>query len=188
MQNLKTLRSEKRHAGKVFNLIVDEIEYTSGKRGIREVAEHPGGSVVVPMLDNHTVVLIRQFRYPIKDFLYELPAGKLDPGEDPALCAARELEEETGYMAESLTKLTAIYTTPGFCTERLHIYLATSLRQAPLGQRLEEGENLTVETFALKEAVAMIERGIIVDGKSICGLLLAERMLNRIAAHREDRF
>jgi len=114
MQNLKTLRSEKRHAGKVFNLIVDEIEYPSGNRGIREVAEHPGGSVVVPMLDSKTVMLIRQFRYPIKDYLYELPAGKLDNGEDPARCAERELEEETGYGADSLTKLTAIYTTPGF--------------------------------------------------------------------------
>lgn len=187
MQNLKTLRSEKRHAGKVFNLIVDEIEYPSGNRGIREVAEHPGGSVVVPMLDSETVVLIRQFRYPIKDFLYELPAGKLDSGEDPERCAERELEEETGYKTDSLTRLTAIYTTPGFCTERLHIYLATGLHKLASGQRLEEGEDLTIETFPLKEAIAMIERGVIVDGKSICGLLLAERMLKRTAAHRGDR-
>ena len=179
MANVKTLRSEKKHVGKVFNLVVDEIEYPSGNRGIREVAEHPGGSVVVPMLDDKTVLLIRQFRYPIKDFLYELPAGKLDAGEDPARCAARELEEETGYKAETLAKLTAIYTTPGFCTELLHIYLATGLHQLPGGQRLEEGEDLTLETFSLKEAVSMIERGEIVDSKSMCGLLLADRMLNR---------
>jgi len=182
MGNVKTLRSEKRHVGKVFNLVVDEIEYPSGRRGIREVAEHPGGSVIVPMLDDKTVLLIRQFRYPIKDFIYELPAGKLDAGEDPMKCAARELEEETGYRADFLSKLTAIYTTPGFCTELLHIYLATNLHLLPSGQRLEEGENLTLETFSLKEAVAMIERGEIVDGKSICGLLLAEKMLNRNAA------
>lgn len=176
---VKTVRSEKKYLGKVFNLVVDDIEYPSGKPGIREVAEHPGGSVIVPMLDEKTVLLIRQFRYPIKDFIYELPAGKLDAGEDPAKCAARELEEETGYKADTLTKLTAIYTTPGFCTELLHIYLATGLHKLPSGQRLEEGEHLTLETFTLKEAVAMVERNDIVDGKSICGLLLAEKILNR---------
>ena len=179
MSNVKTIRSEKKHVGKVFNLVVDEIEYSSGRRGVREVAEHPGGSVVVPMLDDKTVLLIRQFRYPIKELIYELPAGKLDAGEDPMRCAARELQEETGYKAEHLTKLTAIYTTPGFCTEKLHIYLATGLQQLPSGQQLEEGENLTLETCSLKDAVSMIEQGKIIDGKSICGLLLAERRLSR---------
>ncbi len=178
--NLKILKSEKLHKGKVFNLIVDEIEYPSGNRGVREVAEHPGGAVAVPLLDGHSLILVKQFRYPMKQYLYELPAGKLGPGEDPKVCAARELEEETGYIAGSLKKLTAIYTSPGFCTELLHLFLATDLRRSSSGQKLEEGEeHLTVEVVSLRDAVGMIERGEIVDGKTICGILLAERALKR---------
>ncbi|HLF19185.1 MAG TPA: NUDIX hydrolase [Bacteroidota bacterium] len=178
MPNLKVLKSEKLHAGKVFSLIVDHIEYPSGNRGIREVAQHPGGAVAVPVLPNGDILLVCQFRYPMKKFLYELPAGKLNPNEDPRTCAARELEEETGYIAGSLEKLTAIYTTPGFCDELLHIYLAVDVKKSGKGQQLEEGElNLTVETVPFQKAVAMIENGEIVDGKSICGILLAERRL-----------
>lgn len=187
MANLKILKSEKLYAGKVFDLIVDQVEYPSGNRAVREVAEHPGGAVVVPLLDDGEVLLVRQFRYPLKQYLYELPAGKLDAGEDPELCARRELEEETGYAAETLTKLTAIYTSPGFCSERLHIFLATNLRQSHRGQKLEEGElDLTIEKIALMRAVEMIERQEIVDSKTICGLLLAEKMLNKSASERAD--
>ena len=180
MPNFKVLKTEKRYTGKVFNLVIDEIEYPSGNRALREVAEHPGGSVVVPMLNDSDILMVRQFRYPMKKHLHELPAGKLDAGEDPAVCAARELEEETGYMAGSLRKLTAIYTSPGFCSEQLHIYLATDLSKSPRGQRLEEGElDLTVEQISLKRAVEMIEKGEIVDGKSMCGILLTERTLRK---------
>lgn len=178
MLNFKILKSERKHDGKVFNLIVDEIEYTSGNRAVREVADHPGGAVAVPLLDDGSVILVRQFRYPMKQFLLELPAGKLSPGEDPMVCAARELEEETGYTAGKLTKLTAIYTTPGFCNELLHIYLVQNLKQSPRGQQLEEGEqSLTVKRVPLQKAVSMIEGGEIIDSKTICGILLAERFL-----------
>lgn len=178
MNHVKTLKSEKRYTGKVFNLIVDEVEYFSGRRGVREVAEHPGGAVVVPLLDDGTVLLVHQYRYPVKTELFELPAGKLDPGEDPQLCAGRELEEETGYVAGSIRKLTAIYTTPGFCSEQLHIYLATGLSKSPRGQRLEEGElDLVVKQVHLDEVIAMIERGEIVDGKTICGIMLTAHQL-----------
>lgn len=180
MSNLKILKSERLYAGKVFNLVIDEVEYPSGNKGIREVAEHPGGAVAVPLLDNETIVLVRQFRYPMKQYLYELPAGKLNIGEDPKLCAARELEEETGYIAGSLRKLTSIYTTPGFCNEQLHIFLATELRQSLHGQRLEEGElDLTVEKIPFQQAITMIEQGEIVDSKTICGVLLAEKVLKK---------
>jgi ADP-ribose pyrophosphatase len=178
MNHIKTLKSEKRYTGKIFSLIVDEVEYLSGRRGVREVAEHPGGAVVVPLLDDGTVLLVQQFRYPIKKELLELPAGKLDPGEDPQVCATRELEEETGYSAGSIRKLTAIYTTPGFCNEQLHIYLATGLTKSPRGQRLEEGElDLVVKQFSLPEVVNMIERGEIVDGKTICGIMMTAHQL-----------
>ncbi|HEY6952380.1 MAG TPA: NUDIX hydrolase [Bacteroidota bacterium] len=176
MPTPRVLRSEKKYSGKVFDLIVDEILYPSGNKSVREVAAHPGGAVIVPLHANNDIVLVRQFRYPIQQAIYELPAGKLNPGEDPAVCARRELEEETGYQAATWKKLTAIFTTPGFCNEQLHIYLATDLSKSVRGQQLEEGEaSLTVETFPLRRAIEMIERGEIVDGKTICGILLAER-------------
>jgi ADP-ribose pyrophosphatase len=178
MSHVKTLQSERRYSGIVFNLIVDEVEYPSGNRGIREVAEHHGGAVVVPLLDDGSVILVNQYRYPVKKNVIELPAGKLAPGEDPKLCAARELEEETGYAAENLTPLTAIYTTPGFCTEVLHIFVATGLRKLPTGQRLEEGEmDLTVKAVPLEEIALMIDQRTIVDAKTICGILMVDRMI-----------
>jgi ADP-ribose pyrophosphatase len=178
MPNFKVLKSERKHKGKVFNLIVDEIEYESGHRAIREIADHPGGAVAVPLLDDGSLLLVRQYRYPLGKLLLELPAGKLDAGEDPMQCAARELEEETGHAAQKLTKLTAIYTTPGFCNELLHIYLAEGVQRIPKGQQLEEGElSLTVERVPFHHAVEMIETGEIVDSKTICGILLAERHL-----------
>jgi ADP-ribose pyrophosphatase len=174
----RTIKSEKRYSGKVFNLILDEVEYPSGNRGIREVAEHPGGSVILPLFDDGSVLLVRQFRYPVKKELYELPAGKLDPGESPDLCAARELEEETGFIAASIKKLTAIYTTPGFCSEQLHIYVATGLKKSPRGQKLEEGEmDLKLKQLPFEQVVKMIEQGEIVDSKTICGILLVDRTL-----------
>jgi len=178
MANAKVLRSEKKYTGRIIDLIVDEIEYPSGNKSVREVASHPGGAVVVPLLPDNELILVRQFRYPIQEFIYELPAGKLNPGEDPAVCAKRELEEETGYTAEVWKPLTTIYTTPGFCNERLHLYLATELRKSTRGQQLEEGEaGLTVETIPFQRATAMIECGEIGDGKTVCGILLTERYL-----------
>jgi ADP-ribose pyrophosphatase len=180
MPDPKVLRSEKKYAGKIFDLIVDEIEYPSGNRSVREVASHPGGAVMVPVLPGNNIILVKQFRYPIRRFIYELPAGKLNPNEDPKACAHRELGEETGYTAEHMQLLTAIYTTPGFCNERLHIYLATNLKQSERGQQLEEGEaSLTLEIVSLQHAIEMIENQDIVDGKTICGILLAERILSR---------
>jgi len=172
----RVVKSERRYVGKIFNLLVDEIEYPSGRHSVREVAEHPGGAVAVPILPDGRIVLIRQFRYPMKKRLYELPAGKLNPGEDPELCAARELQEETGYVAGRLERLTSIYTTPGFCDELLHLYLASNLKKSPKGQALEEGERgLTVEIFPFEEVLKMIEDERIVDAKTICGILLADR-------------
>ena len=183
MSKLKVLRSEKKYTGKVFDLIVDEIEYPSGNKSVREVASHPGGSVVVPFLADERLILVRQFRYPVQENVFELPAGKLNPGEDPATCARRELEEETGYVAGKLKQLTAIYTTPGFCNERLHLFLATDLKKSERGQQLEEGESgLTVEIIPLRRAIEMIEQGAIIDGKTICGILLAERTMRGLAA------
>jgi len=174
--NHKLKKREILHNGVVFDLIVDHIEYPSGNGSVREVAKHPGGAVVVPVFENGDVLMIKQFRYPIEKVIYELPAGKLDPDEDPEHCARRELEEETGYKAGTYRKLTAFYTTPGFCTEKLHIYLATGLQELKSGQNLEEGEeSITLERIPLQQALDMIAEEEIVDGKTIVGLFLAER-------------
>lgn len=178
MAGYKVLRSRKLYDGRVFDLIVDEIEYDSGNQGIREIARHSGGSVVVPITADKTLLLVRQYRYPVHEFLYELPAGKLGPGEVPEDCARRELLEETGYAADTMTPLGAILTTPGFCTERLHLFLAQGLRPEGSGQRLEEGElSLTVEPVPFTRALSMIRDGDIVDAKTICGILMARDRL-----------
>lgn len=175
---LRRLSRDVIYKGKVFDLIVDRVEYPSGNTGVREIAHHPGGAVIVPVLDDGRVLLVKQLRYPFGRHIYELPAGKLSPGEEPRVAAARELEEETGYIAGSLERLTSIYSTPGFCDEILHIFLATHLRESPDGHKREEGEfSMTVEPLPLQEAITMVERGEINDGKTIVGLFWIERRM-----------
>jgi len=167
------------YTGRVFDLIVDRVALPSGKEGVREIARHPGGAVTVPLRDDGTVLLVTQFRYPFGRRITELPAGKLSPGEDPARAAARELEEETGFAAAMLEHLVTIYSTPGFCDEELHIFLARGLTPVAGGPRREEGEStMTVEAVPLSEAVARALRGDLPDAKTIIGLLLTERKLN----------
>ncbi|HEX2866446.1 MAG TPA: NUDIX hydrolase [Ignavibacteriales bacterium] len=177
MKNFKVVKSETLFRGKVFDLQVDEIEYNSGNQGVREIAIHPGGAVVVPVKDDGKVIFVRQFRYPLQKVLLELPAGKLEKGEDPMKCAVRELEEETGYKAGHITKLGSIYTTPGFCTEELHIYLATEL--TPGNHNREEGEHgMEVLEFTQSEIEEKIRSGELVDAKSLSGLLMAKSIKN----------
>jgi ADP-ribose pyrophosphatase len=177
---LTRLKRELVYRGRIIDLWVDDVQYPSGNRTVREVAHHPGGAVVVPLLEDGRVLFVDQLRYPLEKHILELPAGKLSPGEDPAVCAARELEEETGWCAGSLEKLCSFYTTPGFCDEELHIYLGRQLTPAPDGHRREEGEfTMSVHALALDDAVRKIGDGGIKDGKTIIGLLLAQRVLGR---------
>lgn len=172
------LRRETLYRGKIVNLVVGHVRYRSGNETAREIIEHPGGSVVLALFESEDLLLVKQYRYPIGGEVIELPAGKLDPGEDPRQCAERELREETGYLAGRWMKLTTIMTTPGFCDERLHIYLARELSSSPAGRVLEEGERtMTLLRLPLREAVAMIDRGEITDGKSIVGILMGQRLL-----------
>jgi ADP-ribose pyrophosphatase len=180
MMELKRLSRTVKYTGKVFDLIVDEIQYPSGNKAIREIAHHPGGAVAVPVFEDGRVILVQQFRHPFESRILELPAGRLGAGEDPSECARRELEEETGWRAEQWERLTSIYTTPGFCDEELHLFLARKLTPAPGGPRREEGElTMTVHILPLDEAVAMVEKGEIKDSKTIAGLLLASRTMGR---------
>lgn len=180
MSSQKTIKFERLYHGSIIDLIIEDVEDASGNIRKREIVSHPGGSVVVPLRDNGDVILVRQYRYPHKKFILELPAGKLEPNEDPLEAAKRELQEETGYIADKYEKLTAMYTTPGFCNEVLHIYLATGLKKSEQGQNLDEGEqSLTVEYLPFSNVVEMIEHGEIGDSKTIAGILLTERKLRK---------
>jgi ADP-ribose pyrophosphatase len=176
--NYKILESNILFRGKVFDLRVDKIKYDSGNEGIREIAVHPGGAVIVPVQENGKLIMVSQYRYPFEKFLIEFPAGKLDINEDPKVCALRELKEETGYSAGTIEKLGAISTTPGFCTEILHIFLAKNL--TPGNHNREEGEQgMEVKEFSFEEIEKMILQGKIIDSKSICGVYLASKFLEK---------
>ncbi|MFZ1291470.1 MAG: NUDIX hydrolase [Melioribacteraceae bacterium] len=167
--NFTLKKSETIFNGIVFDIKVDQIEYNSGNTGIREVIVHNGGAVVVPVTKDDKVILVKQYRYPFNEWMYELPAGKLEKGEDPLVCATRELTEETGYSAETISPLGKIYTSPGFCNEILFIYLAKNLKAG--NHNREEGEHgMEVYEFTLDEIYNMISSGKIVDAKTISGI------------------
>jgi ADP-ribose pyrophosphatase len=175
--NFKIEKSEILFKGKVFDLKVDEIIYNSGNKGVREVAVHPGGAVVVPVKEDGRIIMITQFRYPLSKIMLELPAGKLDKDEHPLNCAARELEEETGYKSNNIIKLGAICTTPGFCSEVLHLYLARDL--TPGSHNREEGEaGMELFEFTIEEIETKIRSGEINDAKTICAMHLAKDYFN----------
>jgi ADP-ribose pyrophosphatase len=156
------------YKGKIVTLNVDTITLPNGVTVDLEVVRHPGASAVVPLKEDGTVVLIRQFRHAAGGFIYEIPAGKLSPGEEPLACAARELEEEIGYRAGSFNLLSSIFTAPGFTDEVIHIFKATGLTKGR--QQLDRDEVLEVVEMPLDEAIGMIRTGAIGDAKTIVGL------------------
>jgi ADP-ribose pyrophosphatase len=175
--NFKIKNSEIKFHGKVFDLRVDNIIYNSGNEGIREVAVHPGGAVVVAVNGNGKIIFVKQYRYPLDKALIELPAGKLEKNEDPIHCAIRELEEETGYSSGKIEKLGSIFTTPGFCTEELHIYLAKDLK--PGNHNREEGEfGMQIFELSLDEIEGKIKTAEIKDSKTICGIYMYRNFLS----------
>ncbi|MBN2243050.1 MAG: NUDIX hydrolase [Acidobacteria bacterium] len=155
--------------GKIISVHVDTIRQASGATTVREVVRHPGGVAAVPILDDSRILLIRQFRYPIGKFIYEIPAGKLDSGQLPLETMKRELEEETGYRAGILNHECSFYTTPGISNELIHLYTARDL--TPCVQRLEEGEHITLEALSIEDCLQKIRTGEIRDGKTVLGLL-----------------
>ena len=156
------------YQGRVVTLNVDTVRLPNGHTIDLEVIRHPGASAVVPMKEDGTVVLIRQFRHAANGIIYEIPAGKLHPKEDPLDCAARELEEEIGYKAGRFELLSSIFTAPGFADEVIHVYVATALTRGT--QNLDQDEVLEVVEIPLREAIAKIEDGTIRDAKTIVGL------------------
>ena len=176
------LRSEPVYQGRIFNLNLDTVRFPDGSTGVLEMVRHPGASAVVPFLDDPgdpdpRILLIRQFRHAADGELWEVPAGRLDPGESPDACAARELEEETGFTASALVPLLPLWTTPGFTDEKIHLFAATGLR--PGEHRRESDEFLEVHQLRWSEVAGRLEGGEVRDAKTLAALFLAGRRFGR---------
>ncbi|MGI9164953.1 MAG: NUDIX hydrolase [Pyrinomonadaceae bacterium] len=164
------LASEEIFRGRIFEVTIDTVR-EGDKTYQREVVHHPGSAVIVPAFEDGTVALVRQYRHPAVRYLLEVPAGTLNRGERPEEGAARELEEELGYVAGRLEKLSEFYVSPGFCEEKMWIYLATEMIETK--QQLEEDEIVDVVRLPFSQALEMISAGEIEDAKTIIGLMLA---------------
>lgn len=166
--NERTIESKSIYKGKVINLELHTVELPNGKETKREVVKHPGGVAVVAFKDSQTILMVEQFRKPIEISMLELPAGKLEKGEDPKLCGIRELEEETGYKAKEFSYLGKIVTSPGFCDEYIYLYKAENLYKG--NKNLDEDEFLNVKELTLDSVKFQIKEGTIIDAKTICGI------------------
>ncbi len=171
----KQLTSKQLFDGKVVKLYFDEVELPNGKKAIREVIRHPGAVCVIPIDDEGYVTMIRQFRYPFGKTLLEIPAGKLEPGENPLCAAKRELEEESGVNAEKIEFMGMIYTTVAFTDEKIYAYLATGLTYKD--SHPDDDEFLEVEKIHISKLVEMVMNGEIADSKTQVAILKAEKML-----------
>jgi len=171
------ISSERVYSGRIVNLDRDTVRFPDGTTGQLEMLRHPGASAVVPFLDDPRdpdprVLLIRQFRHAADAFIWEVPAGRLDPGESPEDCARRELEEETGMRAGSLERLTTIYTTPGFTDERIHLFQAHDLQ--PGAQQREADEFMELHTRRWSEVMDLVRSGELNDGKTLTSVLFVQ--------------
>ena len=163
--------------GRVFEVHRDIVEEPGGVRALREVVIHHGSVVVLPVFPDGSVLLVRQYRYAAGDFLWELVAGHIEPGEDPKNAAGRELLEEAGYTARNLRKLLVFFPSPGLLSERMHIYMATGLVRGTA--QPEEDERIEPRRFSIREIENKIRRGDLRDGKSLAGLLYYMRFKRR---------
>ncbi len=171
----RVLRSKTLYKGRVFEVHRDTVSEPDGVRTTRDVVVHSGSVVVLPVFDDGRVLLIRQYRYAVGDYLWELVAGRKDPGEPPAVAARRELREETGYAAQRLRKMLDVFPSPGFISERMWIFAAHGL--AAGAAQPEDDERITPRVFTLKQVDALIRNGRLRDAKSVAGLLYYMRYL-----------
>ena len=174
---MSLVSSKRLYSGRIVNLDLDSVRYPDDSIGQLEMLRHPGAAAVVPFLDppgsaDPRAVLIRQFRHAADGYIWEVPAGRLDGGESPESCAERELEEETGMRARRLERLTTIYTTPGITDERIHLFLADGLE--PGAEHREADEFMELHTLRWSRVLEMIDRGEIVDGKTLVSLLFVQ--------------
>jgi ADP-ribose pyrophosphatase len=164
------LKSVEIFRGRVFDVTLDTIK-EGDKTYEREVVHHPGSAVIIPVFEDGTIALVRQYRHPAVRYLLEAPAGTLNRGEAPEEGAARELEEELGYVAARLEKLTEFFVSPGFCEEKMWVYLATEMTKT--AQRLDDDEIVEIVRIPFSQALSMITTGEIDDAKTIIGVMLA---------------
>lgn len=168
----KTVESRMAYEGRIIRVRVDQVELANGQTATREVVEHGGAVAVVALNANREVYFVRQYRKPVEKELLEIPAGKLEPGEDPRECATRELAEETGMAPGHLKLLASFYTSPGFASEIIYLYLATEL--VPARAAGPEDETLQVLCLPLSEALDLVKSGRVEDAKTLVGLLLLQ--------------
>lgn len=172
-----TLDSEQVFLGKLLHVRRDRVRLPNGGEAVREYVRHPGAVVIIPVLPNGRLIFERQFRYPVGKVFLELPAGKIDAGEDIRLTAERELHEETGYIAARWRHLGVMHPCIGYADERIEIFLAEGLEEHHTGQRLDEEEFLDLLELSLEEAVEAVRQGEITDAKTITALFWAEKAL-----------
>jgi len=164
-----TVKSEKIFEGKIINLRVDTVELENQKYAKREIIEHKGASAVIAINEKDEIILVRQYRKAVEDFLYELPAGLINVSEDPMECAVRELREETGYEAKNVTKIFEFYSSPGISNEKIHLYKAKNITF--MSTKFDEDEFIEIITVNKEEAKRMVDSGRISDSKTLVGLL-----------------
>lgn len=167
----RLIGSERLFHGLVFDVERDRLREESGIEVVRDVVRHPGGAGGLPLFDDGTVALVSQYRHAARREMLEIPAGRIEKGETPETCASREIEAEIGFKVGRLIKVAEFFSTPGFCEELLHIYLATDLK--PSRQGLDPDEMIEVVYFRLNDAIDLARRGRIEDSKTIIALLLA---------------
>ncbi len=172
----KTIESKVAYNGKILTVCSDKVELENGAEAYRDVIRHSGGVCVVPITDNNEVLMVRQFRYPFAEVLLEIPAGKLNEGEDHYVCGRRELEEETGCTCSEYRYLGCLYPTPAYCSEITHMYLARGLSSGK--QHLDDDEFLEIEKIPLDKAVQMVLNNEIPDAKTQLALLKAKAILD----------
>lgn len=172
INNKNTIRQ-----GRVFDITVENITFDNGFNVDMEIIRHPGASAIVPLMADDRVVMIKQYRHAVGDFIWEIPAGTFDGKEDPLVCARRELTEETGFIADKWKRLGAVTPVPGYSDERIQIYLARDLK--PATQNLDQDEFLEVHPIPLTQVIEMITNGEIEDAKTVMGIFLTLQTIRK---------
>ncbi len=173
--NEKTIEREYIYNGKIINLRRDKVEIPGGRESYREIVEHNGGVAIFAVNDKKEVIMVRQFRKPFDEVLLEIPAGKLEKGENPLECGIRELEEETGFKAKKMELMNVIYPSPGFSNEKLYIYFCDEMEKS--STNYDEDEIIQIDTIPYDKAIDMIYKNEITDAKTITGILMAGKYI-----------